>query len=146
MTRQELKEKKLKEEEKFIKSIEGKLADGKQKQAFRKTSKWKEFRRKFYIKETKKLKNGKTKDVPNVDALTLRPLNKTFNLHHMDLDPHHYTDLENGNFATLNTQSHEFLHWFYSYYRKDKDIVNRLVALADKMCELNNYKDIRDYN
>lgn len=145
MTRAEQKEKKLQEEEKFIKSIEGKLVDGKQKQAFRKTQAWKDFRRKFYIKEQKKLKNGKTKDIPNDDPITLKPLSKTFNLHHMDLDPHHYTNLDEENFVAIGTQAHEVLHWLYGYYRKDPAILDRLKILLDKMRRLNNGKDIRDY-
>lgn len=145
MTRAEQKEKKLQEEEKLIKSIEGKLVDGKQKQAFRKTQVWRDFRRKFYVKEQKKLKNGKTKDIPNVDPITLKPLSRTFNLHHMDLDPHHYASLKEDNFKPVNTQSHEVLHWLYGYYRKDPAILDRLKILLDEMCKLNNNKDVRDY-
>lgn len=144
-TREELKRKKLEEEQKFIDKIEGKLVDGKQKSLFRKTQKWKDFRRKFYIKETKTLKNGKKKDVPNVDPITLQPLTKTFNLHHMDLDPRHYTSLDAANFRPLRTQSHEVLHWLYSYYRKDPAILDRLKTLLDEMCRLNNNRDVRDY-
>lgn len=145
MTRQQLKEKKEKDEQKLIQSIKGKLIDGKTKGEFRKTSVWKIFRRKFYIKEQKTLKNGKKKDVPNTDVLTLKPLNKTFNLHHMCLDPKKYTDLNETNFRTLNVQSHEVLHWVYSYYRKDPAILDRLKALLDEMCRLNDSKDVRDF-
>lgn len=146
MTRQQLKEKKDKEEKKFIESIKGENIDGKLKGEFRKTSLWKAFRCKFYIKEQKLLKNGRKKDVKNDDAITLKPLNRTFNLHHMQLDSRKYTELNEKNFIPVNTQTHTFLHWLYSYYRKDPLILERLKKYLDQMCELNDFKDVRDFN
>lgn len=145
MTRAEQKEKKLQEEQKFIESIKNKPIDGKTKNEFRKTNAWKEFRRKFYIKEKKKLKNGKIKDIPNIDPISLKKLNRTFNLHHMDLNPNHYTNLNEDNFIPLNNQIHDLLHKLYNYYRKDSSILERFKIVLDEMCKINNNKDIRDF-
>lgn len=145
MTRVEQKEKKLQEEKEFIESIKDKSIDGKIKSEFRKTSVWKNFRKKFYIKEIKTLKNGKKKEIPANDPITLKKLNKTFNLHHMDLDPCHYTDLNENTFIPLNNQIHDILHKLYNYYRIDPTILDRLKIILDEMCRLNNNKDIKDY-
>lgn len=133
------------DEQKLIESFDGKLLNGQEKGEFRKTKKWKDFRRKFYIKETKTLKNGKKRDIPNVDALTLKPLSRTFNLHHMCLDPRQYTNLKNE-FIPLNSQSHEFLHWAYTQYCRDPEILDRLIALVKEMYDINNGKDVKNYN
>lgn len=144
MIRQQQKKKKLQEEKEFIESIKDKPIDGKTKGEFRKTSTWKNFRKKFYIKEIKTLKNGKKKEIPAEDPITLKKLNKTFNLHHMNLSSSHYLDLKEENFVPLNIQSHRVLHWLYSIYRKDPEVLDRIKNILDKMCELNNHLDVRD--
>lgn len=146
MTRKEFKEKKIENEQKLIESFKNKSINGEQKGVFRKTSIWREFRKKFYVKETKVLKNGKKRDVPNNDILTQKPLTKTFNLHHVNLDPKKYTDLKNGVFWPLNSESHSTLHWIYSRYCKDPTFLKRLCDLVEEMYKINNGKDVKDYS
>ena len=55
----------------------------------------------------------------------------------MDLNPDNYDKLIKENFVPLNMQSHEFIHWIYNYYRKDKDVINRLLTILEKMYILN---------
>ena len=130
MTRKELKKEKLKREEDFIKSLKGKMINGAEKSKFRQTSAWKTFRDRF--KGT-------------VDAVTLKKLPKRYELHHLDLSPEHYTDLKFDMFAPLGSKTHIVVHYLYSFYRKDKNILRRLKAVLDKMVEVNDGKDVCDY-
>jgi hypothetical protein len=133
MTRKELKLKKLVEEKKFIESLKGKNINSKEKAKFRTTDYWKEFRKK------------KQKQCNNTDPITLRKLPKRFQLHHMNLRTSCYTDLVPDNFVCLCPASHEYLHWLYGYYRKDKNILKRLKKYLDKMVELNDGLDVLDF-
>ena len=130
MTRKELKEKKLKEEKKFLESIKGKYLNQNEKSKFRTTSVWKEFRKRF---------------IGKVDPVTLKKLPKRFNLHHMDLCPKNYTDLKANKFVALGNKPHEIIHYLYGYYRYDKDILKRIKKILDLMVEINDGKDICDY-
>lgn len=145
MTRQQQKEKKLEEEKEFVESIKDKLIDGETKTKFRKTSFWKEFRKKHFIKEQKKLKNGKIKDIPNIDEVTLRPLTKYYDLHHLNLNSQHYTELDDSNFKALNPKTHECIHWFYSEYCKDPSFRERFLDVIDLMYKINDGKDVKDF-
>lgn len=56
----------------------------------------------------------------------------------MDLDFENYTKIEDHeNFVLLNKLSHDFVHWIYKYYVKDKDVIERIVKILDKMVEIN---------
>lgn len=95
------------------------------KSKFRKTSKWKDFRKKMKAEQ-------------KVCQLTGRPLLKGFNLHHLDLREENYEIIRDKNrFVCLNKKSHEFIHFMYTYYKKDKDIIKRLVQILDRMVEVN---------
>lgn len=91
------------------------------KSKFRSTSKWKKFRKS--LKEKRKL-----------DEITLKPLYKGWNCHHMILDPKKYEDLTNeDNFATLNHNTHEFIHWAFNNYKKDPLFLDRVKYVLDDM-------------
>lgn len=92
------------------------------KKKFRGTKAWKSFRESF----------NKEKD-----AITNKKLYSGWNLHHCDLNPDNYDKLIKENFVPLNMQSHEFIHWIYNYYRKDKDVINRLLTILEMMYKLN---------
>ena len=146
MTREEKKKEKLEKEKRFVESLKGKYLNKLLKDSFRETTIWKAFRMSFYIKEIKKLKNGKKKQIVNIDYFTGNKLTKRFNLHHLNLDSHFYTELERENFIPLNPQSHDCLHWFYTQTCKDKDFERRFLEVIHKMQKLNNFKDVRDFN
>ena len=100
----------------------------KDKTKFRQSIKWKKF--KTYIKKTRKL-----------DCITLYPLRKGWNLHHLNLNEEHYTDLSNEtHFEPLNRKTHETIHFLYNYYAKDKEIIDRLRDLLERMYEINEKK------
>lgn len=89
------------------------------KSNFRRTSKWKKFRKSY---------DGET------DTLTQSKLKKGWNLHHMCLDETQYENLsDRSNFIPLNKSSHECVHFLYRYYKKDKDILKRLEDILLKM-------------
>ena len=97
----------------------------KDKNKFRASKQWKEFR--------KKLSSSR-----KTDELTLSPLRKGFNVHHLDLNKDNYCNLENeDNFCVLNKKTHDVVHFLYTYYRKDKNVLKRLEYILEKMCELN---------
>ena len=100
----------------------------KDKTNFRQSIKWKRF--KAYIKKTRKL-----------DCITLYPLRKGWNLHHLNLNEEHYTDLsDETHFEPLNRKTHETIHFLYTYYVKDKGIIDRLRDLLERMYEINEKK------
>ena len=145
MTREEKKKEKLEKEKQFIESLKGKYLDKETKDLFRETTIWKFFRMSFYFSGEKTLKNGKKKKVINTDYFTGNKLSNRFNLHHLNLDSHFYTDLNCENFIPLNPQSHDCLHWFYTQSIKDKDFEKRFLEIIHKMQKLNNYKDVKDF-
>lgn len=106
------------------------VVSGKDKATFRRSKVWKDFRIKM-------------KQIYKVDCITHKPLSKRFQLHHLDLDSTHYTNLDMNNFVCTNPQSHEIIHILYSRYIKDPQSLDRLVDLIKRMAELNQYKDVR---
>lgn len=145
MTRVELKQKHLEEENQKIESLKGKVLSEEDKNWFRRTKAWVEFRKTFENVGTKKFKNGKEKPIKATDFLTGNPLKKGFNLHHMRLDSRLYTDLDSEYFIPLNMQSHDVIHWIHTQRCKDPDFMKRLVELSDRMYEINEGKDVKDF-
>lgn len=98
------------------------------KVVFRRSKEWHTFRE-------KKRKEQKT------DPITGSPLTKQFNLHHLDLDPKHYTDIEKEeNFIGLNSTSHEVIHYFFGDGKTRKDWqtrIKKVVEILELMEELN---------
>jgi hypothetical protein len=92
---------------------------------FRQTKDWKQLRQKL-------------KEERRVDYLTQKKLLKGFNLHHLDLNPDHYTNISDPeNFLCLNKKSHDCLHFLYNYYIKDPDILLRLKEALETMKKIN---------
>lgn len=145
MTREEKKKEKQQKEKEFVKSLKGKYLTKKLKDLYRETDVWKQFRKSFYISGIKILKNGKSKEIINIDYFTGNKLTKRFNLHHLNLDSHFYTELEKENYIPLNPQSHDCLHWFYTQCCKDEYFEDRFLRIVHKMLSMNNFKDVKDF-
>jgi hypothetical protein len=95
------------------------------KTKFRRSSKWMKFRKRMKAKQ-------------KVCQLTLRPLLKGWNLHHMNLDEEFYEDITNeNNFKCLNKKSHEVVHFLFRYYINDEDIIKRLEYILKEMKRVN---------
>ena len=97
----------------------------KAKKKFRQTKEWKNFRKLMFSKSGK------------VDRITLKPLRKNWQLHHLLLDETRYAELDEKNFVCLNNLTHKFIHWCYGYYQKDPTIIDRIRAELEKMKEIN---------
>lgn len=95
-----------------------------QKKEFRKSKAWREFSKE--LKEERK-----------VDALTLAKLRKGSLSHHLDLNPDNYEKLNKEHFECLNIKSHDFIHFIYVYYKKDRSVLDRLKTILEKMITLN---------
>ena len=131
MTREEMRYIKKQKEKRFIESIKGKIIYGKEKAEFRKTDAWKDFRKSF---------DGEK------DYVTGKKLPKKYNLHHMKLDSRFYADLNKNYFEPMLNSVHDNIHWLYGYYRKDPSILDRIKEILDRMVELNNGKDVKDFS
>lgn len=93
-----------------------------QKANFRMSSAWKTFRTKM-----KKKANC-------FDWVTKQPLSKTWNLHHLDLRSANYKDISDPErFLPLNENTHEFIHWLYYLWKKDKNILSRVEFVLYQM-------------
>ena len=98
-----------------------------QKEKFRKSREWKEFRSKMAAL------------FDHRDYITGRRLVKGFNVHHLktEQDSENYCDISNEeNFIPLNSYCHKLLHYLFPYYMKDKKVISRLVEILDKMVQL----------
>lgn len=95
------------------------------KRNFRQSKKWKAFR--TVMKE----KCGKT------DVITQKKLNRTWQLHHRNLDVAEYKNLREDWFLCCNELTHKFIHWLWTYYQKDPAIIDRIKAEMEKMKEIN---------
>lgn len=103
----------------------------KERAKFRATKEWKELRK--YFKENQK-----------EDPVTLKPLGLRFNLHHMRCEKKfkekmYYEDIsDKNNFLALNSETHKIVHYLYTYYKKDPEVLKRLESILILMKELNN--------
>lgn len=93
-----------------------------EKKKFRRSKPWSNFRQKMRRRYNKQ------------DALTLKPLLRDWNLHHLDMNDRNYTDLsKEDKFLPLNKDAHKFVHWLFRLYRHDPGIIKRLEAIMQLM-------------
>lgn len=95
------------------------------KSKVRKSKGWKLFRKVIFDRF-----NGK-------DSLTLKPLRKGWSVHHKDLHIENYHIFNPVNFEALNNKSHDCIHFLYTYYVKDHEILDRLKTILEDMEKLN---------
>jgi len=100
-----------------------------QKANFRMSSAWKNFR----VKMKKK--------ASCFDWITKQPLTKTWNLHHLDLRSANYKDISDPErFIPLNENTHEFIHWLYTLWSKDKKVLTRIEFVLCQMKDFSSDK------
>ena len=97
----------------------------KSKRKFRQSKEWKTFR------------NFMKKLSGNKDLITNKPLRKGFQVHHMDLREENYSILLPDNFICCNNLTHKVIHFLYTYYKTDPQIIDRLREVLEKMKEIN---------
>lgn len=90
--------------------------EAKHKANFRKTSKWKNWRK--YMKSKRK-----------VDEVTGKPLYKGWQLHHLDMRDEHYEELYEDRFCCLNRKTHDMIHWLYRYDNYDEILMNMKIII-----------------
>lgn len=96
-----------------------------EKAEFRKTKKWKDFRKRIAEKYN------------NRDAITGEKLRKGWNLHHMDLNKDNYIDLtDETHFIPLNKGSHKKLHEMFVFSKKPERMLKLLLTI-EEMREIN---------
>lgn len=92
----------------------------KSKRKFRATKEWKEFSK--VIKAEQK-----------IDPLTLNKLVKGCSCHHLDLHEENYTELKKEKFIVCNNFSHKCIHFFFTIYKRDKEVLKRLEKIMQEM-------------
>ena len=97
----------------------------KQRVDFRKSKAWKEFRYKCRLRTSR-------------DYITKQPLAKDWNLHHLDLNVRRYDVLVPDKFMPLNFKTHEIIHELYSWYKKDRKVLDRIKEVLERMETLTN--------
>lgn len=99
----------------------------KKKRNLRQTKKWKALRHKMNVNQK------------GIDVITRKKLIKGCNLHHLDLREANYEKMDDeSRFVLLNKNTHQCIHFLYTYWIKDKDILNRIEDLLIMMEELSN--------
>lgn len=97
-----------------------------ERQKFRHSNKWKEFKAKIRLHCSR-------------DYITKKPLEANWNLHHLDLNVSRYTDLSNMNrFMPLNKRTHEVIHDLFKWYSKDHSVLKRIEKTLKQMEEFTN--------
>ena len=102
--------------------------DEKSRREFRKSAKWKKFRAKCRLHTSK-------------DYITKKPLERDWNLHHLDLNTKRYDNLDMNRFMPLNKKTHEIIHEIYKWYKKDHKVLERIKLTLEKMEEYTNGPD-----
>lgn len=103
-----------------------------EKAKFRKTKEWLEFRADFRAR--------------NLDRLTEEPLKSSYVLHHSDLNPEHYTELDPNKFMGFNTSyEHKLVHYVYEKFIRDPKFLMKLENVIKEMVEVNKWKSLYDY-
>ena len=96
----------------------------------------KDERSKFRKSEAWKKLRAKCRLHTSVDFITKKPLEKTWNLHHLDLNVQRYDQIDSlERFMPLNKKTHEIIHELFKWYSKDHKVLDRIKSTLDKMEE-----------
>ena len=98
----------------------------KERALFRKSDTWHKFKHKCRLHTSR-------------DFITKQPLDRDWNLHHLDLRVQHYDKLDDmKRFMPLNKKTHETIHEVYKWYKKDHKVLERIKQVLDLMEEYTN--------
>ena len=75
------------------------------------------------------------RDEQKIDPISMRPLSKSFNLHHLSQDERYYDDLLPERFVGLNSYSHDCIHYLYNIVEREGDynVLDRVRLLIIEM-------------
>lgn len=106
----------------------------------------KDERSKFRKSEAWKKLRAKCRLHTSVDFITKKPLEKTWNLHHLDLNVQRYDQIDSlERFMPLNKKTHEIIHELFKWYSKDHKVLDRIKKTLDLMEEYTYGPDPRNY-
>lgn len=120
-----------KKNKKAVKHRPGTLEKRAMKQKLRKSPEWAELRKKIAEKQG------------NVDPVTLQPLRKGYNLHHLSQNDNYYTDLAEDRFVALSKYTHDTIHYLYNIYKREKgwtflEEIKRIILLMEEITNADN--------
>lgn len=86
------------------------------------------------------------KDEQKIDPISMKPLSKSFNLHHLSQDERYYDDLSPERFVGLNSYSHDCIHYLYNIAEREGDynVLDRVRLLIIEMQKLTHADALRD--
>lgn len=78
------------------------------------------------------------RDDQKTDPISMRPLTRTFNLHHLSQDERFYDDLSRDRFVGLNDYSHRCVHYLYDIVVREGDynVFERLQLIIQRMLDI----------
>lgn len=101
----------------------------KKKSKFRRSNKWKNFRRELKRKQV-------------FDPVTGSRLSTTAVCHHLDLNPENYEKVSEDRQVMLNSQTHDCLHYLYGDGNRRYDWRKRILALI-RLCKQMDHFNVR---
>lgn len=88
------------------------------------------------------------RDEQKIDPISMRPLNRSFNLHHLSQDERYYDDLSRDRFVGLNEYSHRCVHYLYDIVIREGDfnVFERLQLIIQQMIDITEFDKGRGLN
>ena len=98
----------------------------KERSDFRKSDAWHKFKAKCRLHTSH-------------DYITKQPLERNWNLHHLDLNIQRYDQIgDMKRFMPLNSKTHEVIHELFKWYKKDHKVLDRIAKTLEMMEEYTN--------
>ena len=88
------------------------------------------------------------RDEQKTDPISMRPLSRSFNLHHLSQDERYYDDLSRDRFVGLNEYSHRCCHYLYDIVVRegDFDVLERIKQIIEEMQNITAADELRNIN
>ena len=85
------------------------------------------------------------RDEQKIDPISMRPLTRSFNLHHLSQDERYYDDLSRERFVGLNDYSHRCVHYLYDIVVREDDynVLERLRLIIQQMIDITESDKLR---
>lgn len=85
------------------------------------------------------------RDEQKIDPISMRPLSRSFNLHHLSQDERYYDDLSRDRFVGLNEYSHRCVHYLHDIVVREGDynVFERLQLIIQQMIDITESDKLR---
>jgi len=85
------------------------------------------------------------RDEQKIDPISMRPLNRGWNLHHLSQDERYYDDLSRERFVGLNEYSHRCVHYLHDIVVREGDfnVFERLQLIIQQMIDITESDKLR---